>query len=84
MSDIKVGDLVVVVRPRTCCGNMKAIGRLFVVQSFGDFSWCECGQKQHWSVAYLDDWYRCEVSRLKRIPPLSELEGEKIKEELTA
>jgi len=31
MSDIKAGDLVMVVRPSTCCGNSSLLGSIFTV-----------------------------------------------------
>lgn len=34
MSEIKVGDLVMVVKPRSCCGDARAIGKIHTVSGF--------------------------------------------------
>lgn len=41
MSEIKAGDLVMVVKPTVCCGNYKNMGRVFVVTRLaGGFGLC--------------------------------------------
>ena len=83
---IKVGDLVQVVRP-TPCGHNTVVGRVFVVKSISrgsSFNWClSCGHRwgpedQAESGAY----FGASLWRLKRIPPLSELEGQRTEEKL--
>lgn len=86
-SAIKVGDLVVVVKPGRCCRN--SLGRIFTVADI-ERNWTYCsGCKKRLSDSELvarSDWPGTwhPVDSLKRIPPLSELEGEKREEEITA
>ena len=87
MSDrpIQVGDLVVIVKPRRCCGNGDTIGTIFTVRSFAKKCKCACGASYEGKFAVMENgWWRCETFRLKRIPPLDELESEKRDEEITA
>ena len=88
MSDkpISVGDLVVVVRD--CCGMRP--GLIFTVNSFFQAKGRKCmycGEKVMGTlVDGVEDQenYGGEISWLKRIPPLSELEGEQRREEIEA
>ena len=82
MSDIKVGDLVQVVRPRFCCPDKTRWGKVFVVGSIGlgpqyQCPYCNSYYTAETSCAWeVDSTFKgCELSRLKRIPPLDELEG---------
>jgi hypothetical protein len=86
---IKVGDLVVVVKPTPCCGNHGHIGTIFQVARLvhleGRCNWC--GQVPPAEPGA--DWGKNDASgfsliTLKRIPPLDELERDQIVEELTA
>ena len=87
MSDIKVGDLVVVVRPSICIGGNANIGHTFTVRKIdswldgGPCKWCN---RRHYGAfyAYDDDGESFPLPRLKRIQPMSELEGEKREEDL--
>ena len=87
MSEIKVGDLVVVMRPKRCgCNN--SIGRIWVVKDLNSDErsgrCTECGVVTYPPVtptAHISNGY-AELWRLKRIPPLSELEGERTEEKL--
>lgn len=85
---IKVGDLVMVLRG--CCVNRDTfIGEIRRVDDrFTSGGRCfQCGADYSGEPgAVLDgiDVTTFHVSWLKRIPPLSELESEKTKEELTA
>lgn len=89
MSDkpISVGDLVVVVKPLYCCGADHGVGFHFVVRDIhpGQLAYCQKCGKEDQLGDYADSgeagW--CDLSRLKRIPPLEELEGEKRDEKLT-
>lgn len=82
---IKVGDLVVVVKPNEC-GCSTSLGHIFRVDHIqGGPNRCgTCG------TAFenpLDAWqqgsdWSAPVFSLKRIPPLGELEGAKQKEDL--
>ena len=92
---IKVGDLVVVVRPSICPeAKRHHLGHVFTVARLGEaamltpYPWCiHCGRAH--DVIGLFAWDDLlggafSLLRLKRIPPLSELEGEKREEELHA
>ena len=85
---IKVGDLVIVVHPSGCCGGNNDIGTVFSVLAIqinggGNCEYCRemHGQKLCYACCGTFWW---PLRRLKRIPPLSELEGEKRDEEITA
>jgi hypothetical protein len=83
---IQVGDLVQVVRD--CCGHW--LGSVFTVGSFTNAVKVECnfcppGYPTQTVVAIRSGrarMYCCPLPWLKRIPPLSELEGEKKDEQL--
>ena len=78
MSDrpIQVGDLVQVVRPLGCCPSI-SIGWIFIVQKIETYTVhcqvCKTVFKEG-PLAYSGDYY-IPLWRLKRIPPLLELEG---------
>ena len=79
MSEIKKGDLAMVVRP-TRCGAGATLGRVFVVQEVVyDESVCTlCGRRgpEHMAIETIDEESRekfgYETWRLKRIDPSSE------------
>ena len=89
---IKVGDLVMIVR--VCCAKRDALGAIFSVAGIDSYrtgAWqcrhCmttgrDCRVKA--TAKYGDGNMHAPLSWLKRIPPLSELEGEKRDEEITA
>lgn len=86
-NDIKVGDLVQVVRPTGCCGNGNSLGRTFVADRLGtrDRTYCMfCRDEPNDSatVVYGDDGICYERERLKRIPPYSQLEHFRTEESL--
>jgi hypothetical protein len=79
MSDIKAGDLTIIYKPMTCCGYSGSIGDFIVVDAVVDInSGCSrCGKNiDALSALYLEDGKlsAIEISRLKKIPPLSDLE----------
>jgi hypothetical protein len=88
MSDIKVGDLVVVVR-RGC--SDRHLGRIFVVQDIrpSAIACKHCGTTHGFSLgmplAFPDTEVNrgFEIGRLKRIKPLDELERDQIVKELS-
>ena len=87
MSDIKVGDLVVVVRGAPCCGNTQHLGLVFrVAVIFPLEGHCNhCGEEpppQYGADYELESDSGFSLSTLKRIPPLSELEGERTQEDI--
>jgi hypothetical protein len=84
---IKVGDLVQVVRDRPCGCRSPSLGTIFGVQQIRITS-TRCDQCDAVFTdapnAVCPAGVFTLTTRLKRIPPLGELEGEKRKEELTA
>ncbi len=92
MSDIKVGDLVVVVRGSSCCGWNGDLGRIFktegqmIVSPPQTWRCSHCGLTGPFRTAhrYLTDYKQdlFHEGRLRRIPPLSEL-GEVENEQVT-
>jgi hypothetical protein len=90
VSDIKVGDLVMVVRGARCCGGSDALGLIFKVDSIFHYdatdSKCRHCHAPAESGPVADShlphvWY---LHKLRRIPPLDELERDQIVKELTA
>lgn len=83
---IAVGDLVMVVKPTECCGVFSPKAHIFVVARIKPSYWrcVHCGRSGFGeSMAWLDDNTQCfAVFRLKRIPPISELEGVQSEEKL--
>ena len=82
---IAVGDLVQVVRPTPCCGNETALGITYRVVSKNSawrYACIYCGASLEGDVADKMLGFGALVSRLKRIPPLDELEGERTDETL--
>ena len=88
MNEIKVGDLVVVVRGMGCCGKPTGNeGKIFQVSRFEN-SGCTCvycGFSPMPTSAWgLQGALSITLDRLRRIPPLSELESTEHKEEQPA
>ena len=96
---IKTGDLVVVVRPTPCCGHEIAMGSVYKAVFVGRVQMeCKCcGATLPAGTTIVAKSFRPNTAipgsfllfghtaeRLKRIPPLEELETEKNREELTA
>lgn len=81
---IKAGDLVVVVRPTPCCDDTSAIGHTFhvlAVRRRHQGCCCFCRVPRAATAAEDVDCHY-DIDRLKRIPPLSELEGECTQEDI--
>lgn len=85
---IKEGDLVQVIRPTPCCGSTIGLGVVYTALAVGNVEQqCDCcGEILHTGlvVAFFSKhpergtlMHGHMIERLKRIPPLSELEGEK-------
>jgi hypothetical protein len=76
---ISVGDLVVVVLPTFCCGNDDSLGGVHLVTgpAWGALLRCPFCMSivKPTDEVTLDTGNACEKRRLKRIPPLDELEG---------
>ena len=83
---IRPGDLVMVVKPTPCCGGARRVGKLFVAGKIRNiYGICpQCGVSEYRLSTYNERGRWDVLTRLKRIPPLSELEGEKRDEEITA
>lgn len=81
---ISEGDLVVVAYPTPCCGSTYGMGWIFRAGPKGtSYSCVKCGA----SLAELTfdgapNGLMTRASRLKRIPPFDELEGEKTQEDI--
>ena len=90
---IKVGDLVQIVKPSPCCGSYKNVGKIYTVAAVNatpPYTHCAGCFKPRQPNGYLrlssdsPDNGHIEQWRVRKIPPLSELEGEKRDEEITA
>lgn len=83
---IKVGDLVQIVKPKPCCGG-GTLGFYFFVEAIEPSDGCctDCGAFLFDKLAALvpGEPGSVAVYRLRRVPPLSELEGERRDEKLT-
>lgn len=79
---ISVGDLVQVVKSSPCCGNTIFLGVTFTVTGMAMSSHCtHCkSRKEAVAVRGKSDGRLTDIRRLKRIPPLSELEGQHTQE----
>lgn len=86
-NSIKPGDLVMVVRPRPCCGiasRMGLIGVAEIAKPIGDQTWCpSCSfvDKNLANYFFIAPHGYCHISRLKKIdPPALADEVETVKE----
>lgn len=86
---IKVGDLVQVWRGKPCCGWYGRLGEIYVVIAFritGDERCSQCGTPAN-GVTNALGWEHdagYSLYRLKKIPPLNELDDVKREEEVNA
>ena len=83
---ISVGDLVQIVRPALCCGSTNYLGWMFKVSDIattGTSRCTYCGVSDR-TVDAQDavDGLWTDIKRLKRIPPLDELEGKHSQERI--
>jgi len=76
--NIKAGDLVMVVKPLSCCGRFDGVGFIYTVTGLPSHKLSRCGYcgivEDSINELKLSDGSVCEISRLKKIPPLSDLE----------
>ncbi len=79
---LKVGDLVCVVKPTPCCGNIKYLGGVFTLVDLrpsptGSIlcNYCKRVRPLAVDMAITDTKLCFDSTRLKRIPPLAELES---------
>ena len=89
MKPIKVGDLVMVVRPTICCGATKSVGLVATVvdNETKQYVRCiHCSDRVINDSSYLqlDNGKYCHVSRLKRIDPPATPETVEHDSEVTA
>lgn len=86
--NFKPGDLVVVVKPRECCGNSEAIGRILTISGamFSRTAFCtQCGDRVSAdSLVPLVGGTYIEPSRLRKIDPLTEQDKTETLQEITA
>lgn len=83
---MKVGDLVVVVKPSPCCGKTAAVGRVFVIANFyqGLVTCYSCNQLFSGELARaVGDFGGITRRRSMRTPPFPELIDELIADEVT-
>ncbi len=91
-NDIKAGDLVMVVRPRTCCGNCDALGSVFTVSNIEQsLAVCNDCKAEDWCVMAGDGTVNetgidngVEIERLIKINPPAQPESTKTRKEITA
>lgn len=71
MSAIKPGDLVMVVKPSPCCGNVSVVGRIFSVKSIiSAYSYCiYCLESESDNPVADVGVGAISLSRLKKIDP---------------
>ena len=81
---ISVGDLVMVVRARECCGNDDAVGLVFRVFDFKPDFYCDRCGTQIIRSASMDGWWRAGLNRLKRLDPDALKDDMPEREELSA
>jgi len=77
MSEIKAGDLVMIVKPTLCCGNAGSLGQMFIVDDrpLPQKSKCYfCGSVEPITkeIVPLSSKNVCARSRLKKIDPPAE------------
>ena len=91
-NDIKAGDLVMVVRPMPCCGNLSWVGRIFkagVVEQCS-YGCSQCGRHSIELTTELSGFspigqpYAVEISRLIKIDPPAQPESTETRKEITA
>jgi hypothetical protein len=83
---IEAGDLVMVVKPTICCGRAKfgatfTAGPIRMSTDPSGCGWCRAANPAT-MITELPDGKVIPLWRLKRIPPLSELEGKEREREL--
>ena len=91
-NDIKAGDLVMVVKPMPCCGNLSWLGRIFKAGLVESCRYeCEaCGRRsievtaECGGVAPGGEVYSVEISRLMKIDPPAQPESTETRKEITA
>lgn len=86
---IQVGDLVVIVKESPCCASTNSLGIIFRVKAIrprgvgSRCNGCKATRPAETAVAEsYSDHFVTDIDRLRRIPPLSELEGERTDEKL--
>jgi len=84
MENIKVGDLVMVIKPIPCCGYDKRIGMISTVEQIVERGmYCTiCGHNFGTSTHTIVNGIGFSFDRLKKIPPLEEQDKIETKEEL--
>lgn len=83
---IRVGDLVMIVKSQPCCNLAGSVGLIFTVLKIGkERTYCSACSKISFDImVYGEDDIPCFLSRVKKIPPLSETDDVEIKEVIEA
>lgn len=85
---IKPGDMVMVIRPRQCCGDAGSIGRVATVvrRPYRCVHCLTCDTHRYDIDAYwvLSDGTACQETRLKKIDPPASADGTEVIRELEA
>ena len=91
--ELKVGDLVMVVKPMSCCGRSRALGHIFRVAGFGPIrgfsgygrcAYCGTRAPVHASaVQHPDGKATFDRNRLIKIDPPAEMKDTETEKELT-
>lgn len=86
MSEIKPGDLVMIVKATACCGNPKGIGGVFRVAAVElgvmfECCFCHADMSEPVALSHKDEGIR--FSELIKIDPPAEMKDEEIEKELT-
>ncbi len=75
--DIEVGDLVIIVKPKQCCGDAQGLGKIFrVIKIKHQAAGARCVRcksvRPSMTIAMRGVKHGAEMSRIKKLPDLSE------------
>lgn len=84
MSDIKAGDLVVIVKPSPCCNSSGGIGKIFTVTEVRvKIAFCKyCYKHQETLFAEIGPGRNVQINRVKKINPSRDEDFVETNEEL--
>lgn len=68
---IKAGDLVMVVKPTKCCGNVNILGRVSTAKEIyiSNLTCRHCSYVERRSAVIMSDGMGADMARLKKIEP---------------
>lgn len=86
MSEIKAGDLVVVVKPQPCCGGTSHLGSIHVVHGVGRrvFTCSACWKPGEGEIVIYADGTGSLLSVVRKIEPLEDPVAVDTEREVTA